>query len=136
MYTYISVHSNINTIRNRSISTVSDHIPISFSFHCLSFKFNTNPNHTCTFPLFSKGYYFGMNKHLLSVNFDFYLTCTDIEFLWSFLKQFLYETISIFAPKSKSKAHCHPQLFTPELCHQLNNLHTLHLRNYKKPHNS
>ena len=50
---------------------------------CLSHKVNSNPNHTV--PLFSKGDYFGMNEYLLNVNFDFYLTCTDIEFLWSFL---------------------------------------------------
>ena len=35
--------------------------------------------------MFSKGDYFSMNEYLLSVNFDFYFTYTDIEFLWSFL---------------------------------------------------
>ena len=121
--------SDINALKNRSISTASDHIPISFSLNCFSSKSNSNRNHT--FPLFSKGDYFGMNEHLLSVNIDFYFTCTDIEFLWSFLKQTIYEAISIFVPISKSKAHPHPRWFTPELRHQLNKLHTLR-RKYKK----
>ena len=72
-----------------------------------------------------------MNEYLLSVSFDFYFTCTDIEFLWSFLKQSLYETISIFVPISKSKAHPRPRWFTPELRHQLNQLHTVR-RKHKK----
>ena len=125
---------DITTLRNRSISVASDHIPISFSLKCLSQKANSNPNHIV--PLFSKGDYFGMNEYLLYVNFDFYFTCTNIEYLWSFLKQSLYDSISIFVPMSKYKPHPHPQWFSPELCHQLNKLHKLRRKHKTWKHNN
>ena len=91
--------ANINTLRNTSVSTASGHIPVSFSLSCRSHEVNSNTNYTV--PLFSKGDYFG----IVIVNFDFYFTCTDIEFLWLFVKQSLYEAISIYIPMS-----CHRKI--------------------------
>ena len=57
----------------------------------------------------------------------------DIESLWSYLKQIIFEAIHLFTPRVSSRSHERPKWFTSNLRHKLNCVHSLRRKQSKKP---
>ena len=109
----------------------SDHFKIKFSIPC------SNPPKqkvTSSFAFdYSKADWDGLSSHLLDFDFSpFYLT-SDLDTVWTCLKQILIDSATLFIPKFKIRSTSNPKWFTPAIRHDLNCIHTLHRINKKHP---
>ena len=82
---------------------------------------------------FAKADWNGMLNFLTSYDFTSYFEMCDIESLWSYLKQIIFEAIHLFTPRVSSRSHERPKWFTSDLRHKLNCVHSLRRKQSKKP---
>lgn len=124
--------SNLQPLLNKPISTVSDHIPLSFAIENINHK-KTPVNSTVPSYLFHLGDYDSIRNHLLFVsNFDKLQASVDIEQIWSDLKSSIMDAISRYVPKFCPRSRSFPKWFSPELKHSANKLRSLR-KQAKKP---
>ena len=71
-----------------------------------------------------------MNSYLLDLDFSVCFLSNDIEFVWSFIKSFLYQAMYMFVPKTHIRSHKDPPWFNPSIRHRVKMLKTLR-RKYK-----
>ena len=65
----------------------------------------------------------GMLDFLSTHDFTSYFEMCDIESLWSYLKQIIFEAIHLFTPRVSSRSYERPKWFTSDLRHKLNCIH-------------
>lgn len=65
-----------------------------------------------------------MSSFLLDYDFSSFYLSTHIEFIWGFLKDLFHLVTTLFAPRSKYHSSSRPQWFSPDICHQLNKVHS------------
>uniref|UniRef100_A0A1X7SRP6 Endonuclease/exonuclease/phosphatase domain-containing protein n=1 Tax=Amphimedon queenslandica TaxID=400682 RepID=A0A1X7SRP6_AMPQE len=102
----------------------SDHFPITFSIPHSTLK--STPNHSPSFYLdFAKCNYDAMADHLLDIDFSVYFSSNNIDYLWTFLKNILNDSIATFVPKVRRSSQKFPKWFTGQIRHHLNQLRSL-----------
>ena len=74
-----------------------------------------------------------LNDYLHNSNINQCLYYSDVEIVWSIIKDILAHAISIFVPKFRLKNQQYPSWFTPTIRHKLNCLHTLRKKVKKSP---
>ena len=116
---------NVQVHNSQPLSNFSsDHFPISFSIPHSALKLT--PNHPPSFYLdFAKCNYDAMVDHLLDIDFSDYFSSHNIEYLWSFLKNILKDSIASFVPKVRRSSQKFPKWFTGQIRHHLNQLRSL-----------
>ena len=103
----------------------SDHFLIKFSLHRMAPK-STSFNHRCLPVLnYSRADYEGMCNYLLDFDFSGCLDSSDVEVIWSLLKNALTSAISLFTPSHVVRHSSQPKWFTREIRHQINCLRSL-----------
>ena len=75
----------------------------------------------------------GMLDFLNTHDFTSYFEMCDIESLWSYLKQIIFEAIHLLTPRVSSRFYERPKWFTSDLRHKLNCIHSLRRKQNKKP---
>ena len=101
----------------------SDHYIICFSISALA------RTHILSTPKvffdYSKADWNGMNLFFSSYNFIPIYQSNDIEFIWSHIKQVIYQALESFVPKFTTKQYQHPIWFNSKVRHELNRIHTM-----------
>lgn len=113
----IAVHPPSNTCLN------SDHFFIEVTFSTM--RNQTPPKPTAYIWDYSKADYNAMCDYLLSLNLNNLLSSRDLEYIWSQLKQAVFQSMELFIPKVHLRAHQRPKWFTSELVNKLNKIHSL-----------
>ena len=77
--------------------------------------------------------YEGLNNYILNSDIYRCLLYSDVEVVWSIIKNILILAISIYIPKFRLKPHQYPAWFTSSLRHRLNYLHSLRKKCKRSP---
>ena len=111
----------------------SDHCIISFSVTCTSVTKHI-PKNTSQFVYdYSKADYNGLNNFLSSIDFSVCEQFTDIESIWSFIKDSILDGINTNIPKVRIKPNSSPKWFTSNIRHQIKCLRTLRRKHKHHP---
>ena len=72
---------------------------------------------------------------LADFDFSYFYSSSDIEFLWSLLKDAIQHAISLYSPPLKRRSQHQPKWFQSGIRHQINKLHSLWrlCRNHPSP---
>ena len=121
--------NNASLISNLTIE--QPHPLISSDHYTISFKIKLQLSHKCkekghslVFD-YSKGDYTGLCDHLLDADFGIYFQSSDIEHVWSVIKQNFLTAMNLFIPKVRLKSHNHLKWYNSEIRHTLNRVRTL-----------
>ena len=120
--------SSDNLVRN--LATVSSEI-LRSDHYILSFDLFTNcslnSSHSSNFPTFDyKNTDFdNLLSFLSDVDFSPLLNSSDIELVWSSLKELILYSISLFSPRTRITSYHSPVWFNSAICHQLNKTHSI-----------
>ena len=82
---------------------------------------------------FPKADYQGLCDYLLDIDFSHLFSLTDVEFIWSSLKNAIYTGMDIFIPKVRLKKHQYPRWYTAELRHLSKCIQTVKRKIHKHP---
>ena len=122
-----NIVSGVKVGSNLLVNSSSDHFLISFSILSVNSR-----NHKCykssSAINFSKLDYVRLNTYLLDIDFDFFYLSSDIEFLWSSLKEIILDSASLSAPTSKPQTKTNPKWFNSEIRNNLHKIHSLRRR--------
>ena len=111
----------------------SDHCIISFSVTCKSVTKHI-PKNTSQFVYdYSKADYNGLNNFLSSIDFSVCKQFTDIESIWSFVKDSILDRINTNIPKVRIKPNSSPKWFTSNIRYQIKCLRTLRRKHKRHP---
>ena len=66
--------------------------------------------------------------YILDIDFSDYYSLSDIEYLWSSLKEVINNAIELHVPKINFSSYKYPKWFTGSIKYQLNKLHSLRRR--------
>ena len=111
----------------------SDHYIVKFCINtCSTSKTPAQQKFSNIFN-FAKADWNGMLDSLSSYTITSYFETCNIESLWSYLKQIIFEAIYLFTPRVSSRSHERPKWFTSDLRHKLNCVHSLRRKQSKKP---
>ena len=72
-----------------------------------------------------------MLTFLSSYNFTSFYSPHEIEFLWPYSKQAIFEATQFSTPRISRRSHERPKWFTSDLKHQLNCIHSFRRRQSK-----
>ena len=130
--------TNTNCVENISVrkslpyGLSSDHYLINFSLNC-THEAKASINFCESVFDYSHADWNGFLTFLESHNFTSYFGISDVEALWSYLKNLLQQALNQNVPRITLKSRQQPKWFTPALRHQLNCLHTLRRKYSRKP---
>ena len=111
------------TVHPLSVVNFSDHHVISFDFYCHA---SSLPDSTPGFVFdFCKADYGNILSFLLESDFSAVFGSSDIEFVWSFIKSFIYEAMLLYIPRMLVKRRQGPKWFNSDVRHQQKCLRTL-----------
>ena len=125
-YTLIS---DVKVDCNRKLVLSSDYFPIYFSIISQNVK-HVSPKQNLSY-IFKKGNLNGLCDFFLDCNFDFCYTSTNINLIWSELKQIITSAFANFIPVWRNSPHNAPKWFNSNARHNLNCINSLR-RKYKK----
>ena len=97
------------TVHPHSVVYFSDHYAICFDLNCHASTAHISI-HGYTFD-FSNADYESMSTFLLESDFSVIIGCTNIEFVWSYIKSLLYEAMSLYIPRILIKRRQGPKWF-------------------------
>jgi hypothetical protein len=117
---------HLTSFSNGHIS--SDNFLISFSIELLKRSRSKSDSCTSCFRDLKNTNFDDLNDFLLDYDFDPLFSSVDIEFVWYFLRDVIHSSISRFTPIVKASSRSSPKWFTPNICHQLNIVHSLRKR--------
>ena len=108
-----------NLVQASSNTLCSDHCIISFNLFSTCSR---NTSKVCHSPIydFKKTDLDGLLSFLLDVDFDPLLNLTDIELIWSNLKDLILYSISLYTPQRHARPHLSPAWMNSSVRHQLN----------------
>ena len=115
--------SDVKVDCDRKLFLSSNHFPIYFSIisknvkHVSLTKFINSSS--------KKGNLNGLCDFLLDCNFDFCYTSTNINLIWSELKQIITSAFADFTPIWRNGPHKAPKWFNSNVHHNLNCIHSL-----------
>ena len=120
--------SDVEVDCDRKLFLSFDHFPIYFSIISQNVK-HVSPKQNLSY-IFKKGNLNGLCDFFLDCNFDFCYTSTNINLIWSELKQIITSAFANFIPVWRNSPHNAPKWFNSNVRHNLNCIHSLR-RKYK-----
>ena len=81
----------------------------------------------------TKANFDAMNKYITSVDFSCCYLSSDVEYVWSYLKQVILAAMNSSIPRITIKPNHCPKWFTSSLKHQINCLRSLRKKFSKPP---
>ena len=119
------------TVHPHSVVYFSDHYAICFDLNCHASTAHISI-HGYTFD-FSNADYESMSTFLLESDFSVIFGCTNIEFVWFYIKSLLYEAMSLYIPRILIKRRQGPKWFNSDIRHHLKCLRTLKRKFERQP---
>jgi len=121
------VHSENNPLLS------SDHYAVTFNLR-LSFNSEVNPAiNTINILDYSKADFKSINIYLSHIDFTPCFQSSDVELVWSFIKETLMNSIHQFVPSITIKPNAFPKWFTSSLKHKIKCLRSLKKRYSRSP---
>ena len=112
---------NLSRVSSQLLS--SDYSIISFEMLTVNTKHMNRAYNQLVFD-FNKTDFDGLCSFLLDTDFGPLFSSFDVEFVWSFLKETILYSISLFTPQIRVRTHPYPVWFHFGVCHQLNKTHS------------
>jgi len=121
------IHSENNPLLS------SDHYAVTFNLR-LSFSSEVNPAiDTINILVYSKADFESINIYLSHIDFTPCFQSSDVELVWSFIKEILMDSIHQFVPSITIKPNAFPKWFTSNPKHKIKCLHSLRKRYSRSP---
>lgn len=118
------INTSVSSDLTSFIST--DHLTVSFS---LSTSIKPHPKSPSKHvPDYSKADWEGLCLHLLELDFSPCYRSQNIEYVWSYIKRTVLNSLPLFVPMVRIRSKQRPKWITPNLQHQLNCLRSLRKR--------
>jgi len=111
----------------------SDHYLITFNIIINSNHTRTQPDDIVTVFDYNRANFEDMNEYIMNTDLSLCYSSSDVEFVWSYLKQTIWVAMNQFIPKIIIKPNHYPKWYTPSLKHQTNCLRSLRKRFSKSP---
>ena len=121
---------NVTVQPQEAFCVSSDHFMVSFNLCLPSYSSINIPHYVFDY---GKYKFEELNDYLHNSNINQCLYYSDVEVVWSIIKDILAHAMSIFVPKFRLKNRQYPSWFTPTIRHKLNCLHTLRKKAKKSP---
>ena len=74
---------------------------------------------------FSKADLEGLCLYLVDFDFSPCFISTDVEFVWSFIRDAIYRGFDLFVPSARLKSKAYPKWFSSDIIHNCKRLHTM-----------
>ena len=135
--------SNADDVYDLCVIRPNQSLPLS-DHYMISFKIALSPSHmyakipkeshSCCYVFdFPKADIEGIICYLSDSDFSSCFQSNDVEFVWSSIKQLIFNAMHLFIPKVRLKSHQSPKWFTPQIRHHINCLRSMRRRYKSNP---
>ena len=117
---------NVTVLPQYSVPIQTDHFIVLFT---LSLSFcSTNKSSKAFIYDYSKADWSSLCSDLMNFDFTSCFTSTNVEYVWSFIKNTISNSVNKFVPRVRLKTNQRPKWINPTLKHQINKLCSLRRR--------
>ena len=117
---------NVTVLPQYSVPIQTDHFIVLFT---LSLSFcSTNKSSKAFIYDYSKADWSSLCSDLMNFDFTPCFTSTNVEYVWSFIKNTISNSVNKFVPRVRLKTNQRPKWINPTLKHQINKLRSLRRR--------